>query len=336
MIRQSIIRVARNPLFSSLVTLLEKLEHRPNLLRVLTYHRVNTPDARPDLNTNLVSATPDQFARQMEHVASRACVVTIDQILQAVQNEAPLPPRSVLITFDDAYRDFLDHAWPTLQRLGLPAVMFVPTAFPDRPRSFWWDTVYAAVHHGRAVDLSGLGVEVAAGEAPERIYRHLSRQLKSLPHDVMLHRVAELADQAGLPEPSSAVMTWEELKNLAKNGLTLGAHTRTHPLLNRVPIATAIDEAVTSLHELQAHVPAAPPILAYPGGAFSREVVDGLRPHFQLAFTTCRGISDLRRADALRLRRINVSRHTPGSLMRAQMLSGIRYFNRRWPLESAV
>ncbi len=337
MINQSIRFVARSPMFSKLVTLLEKLERRPNLLRVLTYHRIDDPDARPDLDPNLVSATPSQFACHMEHLAQHACAVTVDQVLNAVQHQTPLPPRSVLITFDDAYNDFLEHAWPTLKQLGLPAVMFVPTAFPSQPRRFWWDTVYQIIRECDAPHgLAELGIATVKGELPAQTYRRVARELKTFPHDELLMRVEAMSQRAGLPEQDSPVMTWDTLKDLAKQGLTLGAHTQSHPLLNRVSAITAVDEAVASLRELQSHVPGVPPIFAYPGGAFSDEVVEGLREHFELAFTTCRGISDLGRADPLRLRRINISRQTPGALIRAQMLAGVRHFNRRWPLESAV
>ncbi len=336
MIKQSIFRVARSRAFSTLVKLLENLESRPNLLRVLTYHRVDYLDARPDLDPDLISATPEDFARQMEHLAEHCLVVTIDQVLESVRDKLPLPPRSVLVTFDDAYSDFSEHAWPILRRLGLPAVMFVPTAFPGQARRFWWDTVYELLHTWKDdQELRELGIEALPNETRTQTYRRVVCELKMVPHDELLARVAELSRQGGLSAPVSPVMTWDELKKLAGQGLTLGAHTQTHPLLNRVPLEMAVEEAVGSLQELRSHVSEVASILAYPGGAFSDEVVHHLRDHFELAFTTCRGINDMGRADALRLRRINVSCYTPNSLVRAQMLGGVRHLNHRWPLESA-
>ena len=110
-----------------------------------------------------------------------------------------------------------------------------------------------------------------------------------------------------------------------------GVQTCALPILQ-----VAVEEAVGSLRDLRSHVGGVAPVLAYPGGAFNDEVVQHLRDHFELAFTTCRGINDMGQADALRLRRINVSRHTPNSLVRAQMLGGIRHLSHRWPLESAM
>jgi peptidoglycan/xylan/chitin deacetylase (PgdA/CDA1 family) len=337
MIKQSIFRIARSRTFSTLVGLLEKFERQSNLLRVLTYHRVDYPDARPELDPDLISATPEDFARQMEHIAEQCPVLTIDQVLQSMRDKSPLPPRSVLVTFDDAYVGFAEHAWPILKRLGLPAVMFVPTAFPGQPRQFWWDTVYDAIHNcSQDQDLSEWGIEVSSSETRTQTVRRVVGELKMLPHSEAESRVAELTRFGGLSTPVSPVMTWDELKNLASQGLTLGAHTQTHPLLNRVPLQVAVEEAVGSLRDLRSHVGGVAPVLAYPGGAFNDEVVQHLRDHFELAFTTCRGINDMGQADALRLRRINVSRHTPNSLVRAQMLGGIRHLSHRWPLESAM
>ena len=63
------------------------------------------------------------------------------------------------------------------------------------------------------------------------------------------------------------------------------------------------------------------PIFAYPSGGANRQVADMLRRNgFRLAFTTERGMNDLRRADPLLLRRINVGSRTPLAALRMQML----------------
>src|SRR5207244_1429016 len=97
----------------------------PRVLRVLTYHRVD--QLQP-------------FACQMEYLAARYHVVSVARVLTAFDGGSPLPPRAVLLSFDDAYRSFAVQAWPILRRHGFSAALFVPTAYPgsDAPR-FWWD-----------------------------------------------------------------------------------------------------------------------------------------------------------------------------------------------------
>src|SRR5207253_2705015 len=101
---------------------------RANILPVLTYHRVDHENAHPELYPGLISATPGVFNEQMSFLAANYRVVSMLEVLDAAGTGAALPPRSVLVTFDDAYRDFAEHARPILQRYRLPATLFVPTA----------------------------------------------------------------------------------------------------------------------------------------------------------------------------------------------------------------
>ena len=133
--------------FGFVVSLLERIDPaRPQQLAVLTYHRVDWPDARPFLSPAQLSATPDAFEQQMTYLARNCNVVGVEDVFDAVHQGKPLPPRAVLVTFDDAYADFAEHVWPVMKQLGLPVTLFVPTAFPDHPeRGFWWDRLYNAL-----------------------------------------------------------------------------------------------------------------------------------------------------------------------------------------------
>src|SRR5262249_20375882 len=111
----------------------------------LTYHPVIQPRDAP-LYPGVLSATPSGFTDQMRAIAARFQVIPLSEVVTALRERGPLPPRALLLTFDDAYRDFAEHAWPVLRSLGLPAVLFVATSFPDHPeRAFWWDRLYRAV-----------------------------------------------------------------------------------------------------------------------------------------------------------------------------------------------
>ena len=90
-------------------------------LRVLMYHKVN------DLPGNPLSVPVGVFDEQMAQLRELAyTVVALDDVLEYYANAAELPSRSVLITFDDGYRDNLENAMDVLRRYGYPAVLFVP------------------------------------------------------------------------------------------------------------------------------------------------------------------------------------------------------------------
>lgn len=89
---------------------------------VLAYHRV-ADDGPAALSPWRV--TPQAFEAQMRLLRRHGYyTVTPEQMLQHMHQRAPLPGRPVLITFDDAYQDFADAAWPVLQARGFGATVF--------------------------------------------------------------------------------------------------------------------------------------------------------------------------------------------------------------------
>lgn len=98
-------------------------------LRVLMYHKVN------DVPGNPVTVPAGLFDEQMAQLGELGYrVVSLDDVRAYYMNGVPLPPRPVLITFDDGYRDNLENAVPVLRRYGYPAVLFVPIGYLDGSR----------------------------------------------------------------------------------------------------------------------------------------------------------------------------------------------------------
>jgi peptidoglycan/xylan/chitin deacetylase (PgdA/CDA1 family) len=94
---------------------------RRNRLRILMYHSVVEAPSDP------WAVTPAQFAAQMAYLAEHQFrVVTLADAARLLAQNAPLY-RTVVLTFDDGYRDFLTNALPILQRYAFPAMLFVVT-----------------------------------------------------------------------------------------------------------------------------------------------------------------------------------------------------------------
>ena len=291
-------------------------------LAVLTYHRIGDPAAGPP---GLMSATRRTFERQMAWLAASGRAVSLGDVLRARDGGAPLPRRAVLVTFDDAYTDFAADAWPVLERHGVPAVLFVPTAFPGEPgRTFWWDRLYAAVREARGELATPVGtLAVRSDSERRRAYRLMREHIKRLPHDEAMALVDAIAPRA--PDLAPRVLSWPELRRLAGAGVVLGAHSRTHPLLSRISPQRVAEEIAGSVDDLRRETGRAPAAFAFPGGDVPAGAADALRAAgVRVAFGTARGVNALDGADWLGLARINVGRRTGALTVRAQLAAGRR------------
>jgi hypothetical protein len=100
---------------------------------VLLYHRLIARD-------DGYSVAPAAFAAQMQrlHVLGFEAI-TLDRYVRFMRGEkVDLPPRPILITFDDAYVSAWQTADPVLARYGWNAAMYVPTGFVGRPGYLTW------------------------------------------------------------------------------------------------------------------------------------------------------------------------------------------------------
>ena len=342
MIRGSVAAVGRTRGARAVVGALERLlPADPHRLTVLTYHRIGDPGDDPDLYPGLLSANASAFAEQMAYVASHRRALTADELVAVRNGAAPLPARSVVVTFDDAYVDFEERALPVLERFGVPALLFVPTAYPDRPAvGFWWDRLWAALRKVRrpvAIEVAGRTVTIDGRDDLQPAFRALVAELKQLSDADARQHLQAIHER--LPEPGSchAVLGWDAIRRLPSRNVGVAAHTRTHPRLDRVDHSTLATEIEGSRRDLERSLgEPSLPLFAYPDGGHTDHVVRAVRDSgISIAFTTQRGANDTRRIDWLRVRRINVGSQTSLALIQAQLLLPGRLPKRSRPRTAA-
>jgi peptidoglycan/xylan/chitin deacetylase (PgdA/CDA1 family) len=322
--RQAVAALSASSAFAGLVATLDRLTRsRRGSLAVVTYHRIDDPASRPDLHPGLISASPAEFDEQVEYLARRYRLIGLDELVEMQINGRSLGDSHVLVTFDDAYRDFALHAWPTLKRHGVPVALFVPTAYVDAtPRSFWWDRLWGALH-GTSHELLDAGTAVLPLRSPEERTAAFARVvcgLRRLSHERLMARVEELTEQLAVERGPRATLDWPMLRSLLNEGVCIGAHTRTHPRLEAVA-ADALDEEIAgSRLDLQRELGTTVDAFAYPAGAHDKAAVDAVeRAGFRLAFTTSRGVNRTLTADPLRLKRVNIGALTNLPILRLQL-----------------
>ncbi len=86
--------------------------------------------------------------------------------------------------------------------------------------------------------------------------------------------------------PTLPLLGWDAVGRLPEAGITIGAHTRTHPRLDAIPPAAVEEEMAGCAEELMARVGQRPTTFAYPYGALSPTAVECAQRNFAAAFST--------------------------------------------------
>jgi len=99
---------------------------------ILMYHYVSTPPEGADIYRQDLSVTPAQFQEQMAYLAEHGYTpIDLYDLSLAVTDQQPLPPRPVILTFDDGYVDAYTNAYPILESFGFKGTFFIVTEFVD-------------------------------------------------------------------------------------------------------------------------------------------------------------------------------------------------------------
>lgn len=265
-----------------------------NRFCIVNYHRV-LPAPNP-----LLASEPDlaTFSWQMEVLARCFHVLPLRDAVSMLDTGQALPPRAVCLTFDDGYRSIHDLAMPVLRRLGLPATVFVTSGHVDKG-NMWNDRIIEAIQMlpGDLLDLGDFGLgSFSLRNLDERMTTidTLTERSKYLPpkeRDAVIERLSTMAGQSMGPE---LMLTRDMLLNLDRNGIDIGAHTVSHPILTSLDDATALTEIVTGKEQLEAILGKAVRLFAYPNGKVGldfdeRHVAMVREAGFDAAFTTAVG-----------------------------------------------
>jgi len=270
---------------------------------ILTMHHVREP--RPDRfqPNRLLEITP----RFLEGVVkllrrSQVDVVSLDEMHRRL-SERDFGRRFVCLTFDDGYRDILQHAYPILKEAQMPFTVYVPTSFPDRLGELWWLVLEAVIANNDSIGLVVDGKNrtfACASVADKRaLYDELYWWVRSRPTETEMREIVRnlaacyAVDIAAFCK--DLCMDWRELAKLAADPLvTIGAHTVNHQMLAKLPEKTARSEMDLSRAVIEAVLGLRPEHLSYPYGdptaAGPREFAIAAELGFKTAVTTRPGV----------------------------------------------
>ena len=263
---------------------------------ILSWHRVNDDNDPffPSLPTHV-------FEQQMAFVARTYTVLPLEELADRMARNR-VPRNALAITFDDGYRDNLTNAAPVLARYGLPATVFLATGAVASGEPLWFDRLAHCVKGARSeMWRTPWGEELPLETASDRLVAlgraqvHLKRMGREARERSIsgLPRMLDCADD-GI-ELKGLMLSWDDVRMLAKLDIGVGGHTVNHPILSRVRPEEAWAEISGCRAMIEAACGRAPRAFAYPNGRredYSAEVVRMVREAgFTCAVTTEFGVN---------------------------------------------
>lgn len=243
-------------------------------LCIVNYHRIL---AQPD---PLLDSDPtvDEFRWQMDVLAECFNVLPLGEAVERLAH-GTMPPRAVAITFDDGYRSLHDLALPILRERSLPATVFVTSGHMADASSMWNDVILEAVRRlpGPVLDLRDTGFDLyqlATSAERSASINLLTERCKYLVPQQRALMLARLQELVGTDLRQGLMLTDTMIGNLLANGIDIGGHTVTHPILARMDDASARREIEDNKRDLERITGSPVRLFAYPNGKYGADFDD--------------------------------------------------------------
>ena len=283
--------------------------HGQPMLLVLMFHRiVPSEKARRFFVGYDHGIDPTVFEFRVQIISQYFDIISLDEFTDVIAGRKTLRRHSVLLTFDDADCEFVEHVYPILAQHNWPSVVFAPTALVGTSVRLW---------HVRMSNI--------ADKLTNSLWAQIQSQAQNMPSDIreIIDRY-EKVDESTRPaiawdmiralnkknqqeyekvlaaleeivgdEDTLGIkcMNWEQLRYLQRCGVEIESHGVDHCKLDQLDDNSLRQELVESKSQIEEKLGKKVRSICYPSGVFDERVVQAAADSgYTLGFATDRGI----------------------------------------------
>ncbi|MFC1966413.1 polysaccharide deacetylase family protein [Chloroflexota bacterium] len=281
---------------------------------IIVYHRVLQGQEGSSFDGGIPWPTPEVFEKQIRYLREKYNIISFEDFMQYIQKGKELPKNSVIITFDDGYKDNYANAYPILKRYSIPATIFLATGYIGSSALHWSHKIAYAIRKTMLPDLEVADVgRYSLNSVDERLkaISDIKRKLKKMSEQEKNLRVQKIIDvlEVELPEElgKDLFLSWDDVRDMHNSGITFGSHTVTHSILTRISREEARKEITESKRRIEEELGEPVNLFSYPEGTrdcFDDEIKELLKENgFFCAVSASPGTNKLD-TDLYELRRI--------------------------------
>lgn len=247
---------------------------------ILMYHSIINSKNRRFIDPAYAMGI-DEFDRQMKFLSKHRHVISMDDLSKKLA-EGKTPKRgTVVITFDDGYLDNYELAAPVLKKYGLPATIYLATAYISRGESQWIDQLYS-IFQSRTRHI--LSLEIMGTHEVFNLRK--KRELRKA-HSVLVSQLIEsdqktrtflLSHTRSELKPSHndplSTLNWDDIKEMVHrySNIEIGAHTNEYMSLTTMDRNSIIQDIATCKRVIESQLGCSPKHFTYPYGRSNSEV----------------------------------------------------------------
>lgn len=293
-----------------------------------------------------IQTSSKKFDKHMEYICKHYNVIPLDKAIECLYGGGELPKNSIVVTFDDGFKDNYTIGLPILKKYNVPAIIFLTTSLVSSTVPYWQQKLKAAIEltnpHSIKKAIIKMKVLFSQGQVEEllkaidngdkeelttKLFAFIEKkEEKNAGEKFIDNLLKELDLYSAFRLPDAQMMSWDDARDMLSYGISFGSHTMTHPILSNIPLVFAEKEIKGSKKEIEKRLNIEVKHFAYPNGLhmdFTEEHKDILkRSGYKSGIAVCWGYNNSN-SDRYSMRRIPIGDYAlPKFIMR---IKGVNY-----------
>ena len=226
---------------------------------ILMYHRV-IPDnqIKKELDSGL-AVSCSSFENQMKALKETHKICSIDDFIYGLENNSQ--DFKVVVTFDDGYKDNLNYALPILEKLKIPASIYITTRFLNNNVDMWWYELHYFIQNSSKINFNyndkNFNFVLKNKKDKAKAYNKLKKLFLNLKIKEQKILIEKITNSKSRENYSSICLNEEEVKKLDKHPLiTIGSHGHNHlnlKILSDDEIKKEVNQSLEILKNVLGH-----------------------------------------------------------------------------------
>jgi peptidoglycan/xylan/chitin deacetylase (PgdA/CDA1 family) len=277
-----------------------KLSSMPDFT-ILMYHKVlDVKHNRENHPLPGMVTLESTFDKQMRYIKKNFNVISLDALISYLKDKKNPPARSMVITFDDGWRDNYLFAFPILKRYDLPATIFLSTDYIDTSKMFWFHVV-SFILQARVLTFQKMTdilnkFEQINPEEKRSIVESFAladvfiEKLKRIKPDIQEKIIREMTKESDIRMNERGkqrwMLDWGEIKEMAENQISFGSHAHSHRILTYLNFTQIKKELTESKRAIEEKMNRPANCFAYPNGDYTPPIKELVREEGYLCACT--------------------------------------------------
>lgn len=261
---------------------------------ILMYHRVLDEDDRErEYSQPGMYVSARVFEKQIAFLSRKYKIIRLRELTDLITRRQNIPSNSLVITFDDGWRDNYLCAFPVLKKYKVPAAVFLTTDYIDSDKMFWFYKA-SILTAGNKLSRRELGELIAGHESLKDSAGVMSNKetdeannassdgdwfidrLKKLEPgkiDGILERLSAVNMQADdIIKEGNSMLSWDEVREMNRERIDFGSHGCSHRIMPGLSDAEITDELTESKGVIEEKLGGAVDLFAYPNGDYNDRI----------------------------------------------------------------